>query len=240
MADINQVAQDPSPGQLITLYELDLAPLGDATVMRFTPDHLVNGNDIVFRGYAYDHVDVAAKGFEITGNGPIPTPSIQVANVGALLSGLLLQYEDLVGAMVRRIRTFSSFLDGGPDAAEANYAFAADVYVVENKQAHTKTHVEWKLSSVLDQQGRKLPGRQVLRDTCLHRYRFYNPTTTSFEYTNATCPYSGTNYWTAQGDVTTAANDRCGKRLSDCKLRFGTTGVLPTRAFPGAARFRRN
>lgn len=239
MADINQLAQDPSPGQLITLFELDLAPLGDATVMRFTSDHLANGNDIVFRGYTYDFVDVGAKGFEITGNGPIPTPSIQVANVGGLLTGLLVQYQDLVGATVRRIRTFSSFLDGGPDAAEANYAFASDVYTVESKQGHTKTFVEWKLSSILDQQGRKLPGRQVLRDTCLHRYRYYNTTTASFDYTNATCPYAGTSYYTAQGDVTTIANDRCGKRLSDCKLRFGATAVLPTRAFPGAARFRR-
>lgn len=236
MTDIRTRAQQSSVGELVVLFELNLAPIGDSTILRFTSSRLENGNEIVFRGNTYECVDCAAKGFEYSGTGPMPQPSIQVSNVGGFVGALLVDFEDLVGAELTRIRTFSTYLAGGPDAAEANYAFVKDVFTVEAKQSHTKVAVEWKLSSVLDQQGRKLPGRQVLRDTCLHQYRFFSGG--AFNYSYATCPYTGTSYFDGDDNPTTAANDRCGKRLTSCKLRFGANGPLPTRAFPGASRVR--
>ena len=90
----------------------------------------------------------------------------------------------------------------------------------------------------MDQEGRKLPGRQVLKDACTHIYRFPDGMG-DFDYTNATCPYVGTDYFEATGASTNdPALDKCGKKLSDCRLRFGQHGVLPTRAFPGVARVR--
>lgn len=236
MTDINERAQQSSPGQLVVLFELDLAPIGDSTVLRFTNTRLANANEVVFRGNTYECVDCEAKGFEYSGSGPLPQPSVRVSNVGGFVGALLIDFEDLVGAKLTRTRTFASYLDGGPDAAESNYAFVSDVFTVESKQAHSKVAVEWKLSSVLDQQGRKLPGRQVLRDTCLHQYRFFSGG--AFNYTYATCPYTGNSYFDGDDNPTTAANDRCGKRLTSCKLRFGANGPLPTRSFPGASRVR--
>ena len=53
------------------------------------------------------------------------------------------------------------------------------------------------------------------------------------------CPYTGSACYTKNGETTTAANDDCGRRLSDCVLRFGQENPLPYGGFPGLARIRR-
>ena len=90
----------------------------------------------------------------------------------------------------------------------------------------------------MDYEGTYLPKGQVLRDTCTHIYRVY--TDGEFVYTNATCPYTGANYFKRDGSSTeTASEDVCGKKYSDCKLRYPLkSDVLPTRAFPNVARIR--
>jgi lambda family phage minor tail protein L len=82
----------------------------------------------------------------------------------------------------------------------------------------------------------QLPRRQVLRDTCLHTYRVWNGT--AFDYSRATCPYTGSATFAADDTVSDNAHDRCSRLVSGCKERFGETAVLPTRAFPGVARYR--
>lgn len=67
-----------------------------------------------------------------------------------------------------------------------------------------------------------------------------------FIYANATCPYMEDKYFLPNGfstlngqpdgDPVPPEKDQCGKRLSDCKKRFGEHAVLPIRAFPGMAR----
>jgi lambda family phage minor tail protein L len=56
-----------------------------------------------------------------------------------------------------------------------------------------------------------------------------------WQYRSAECSYTGSSYWNAADQVVgTLAADRCGKRLSSCKLRFGDTAELPFGSFPGA------
>ena len=50
----------------------------------------------------------------------------------------------------------------------------------------------------------------------------------------ADCGYAGPPVADIAGNpVAVAAQDVCGKQLSDCKLRFGATAVLPYGGFPG-------
>ena len=68
----------------------------------------------------------------------------------------------------------------------------------------------------------RAPKRQCIQNICQWVYR------------STECGYTGTNYWTANDEaVTSASSDRCGKRLSSCKLRFGATAELPYGSFPG-------
>jgi lambda family phage minor tail protein L len=234
---IDSVVQKLAPGVLVTMYELDLAPLGVTVdpVVRFTP----NQATVVWNGNTYTPADVEADGFEWSGSGPLPRPTIKVSNINRVFSAMVRDYQDAVGAKLTRIRTFAQFLDNGSDP-DPTAIYPLDIYTVDSKEAQTKIFVQWKLTAAMDQQGRKLPGRQVLRDTCTHRYRVWDTTLGDFDYSKATCPYTGVLFFDANGDVVVSgANDVCGKRFTDCEKRFGVTVALPTRAFPGAARIRR-
>jgi lambda family phage minor tail protein L len=188
------------------------------------------GQTIKFQGYEYQPFPIEAEGFAWSGRGTPPRPKLRISNIGGIVGSLLGPGGDLIGAELTRLRTFRQFLDGEP-GADPNAHFEPDVWRVERKTRQDPVMVEWELASVLEQEGQRIPGRQMLRNLCTHIYRRWNGA--EFDYTDATCPYTGTAYFTEAGVPTSAPHDRCGKRLGDCRLRFGVGGVLPTRAFPG-------
>jgi lambda family phage minor tail protein L len=105
-----------------------------------------------------------------------------------VLDGLLGPGGDLLGATLTRLRTFRRFLDGEPDADPTAH-FEPDIWRLERKTRQDAVLVEWELASVLEQEGRRLPGRQMLRDLCSHSYRRW--TGSRFDYAAASCPYTG-------------------------------------------------
>lgn len=233
MSDIAQESQSFSPDDLVVLFELDATALG-GSVLRFTSSAWET-QSIVFDTNTYVPVPIEAEGFEWNGRGQFPTPTLRISNVNKVASAVVIDFDDLLGATVKRTRTFRQFLDDGA-TPDTTAIFPIDVYKVERKTAHNKVFIEWELSSAIDQEGKRIPGRQVLRDACTHKYRRW--TGSVFDYVDATCPYTGTANFDETGQSTTNDKDRCGKRLSDCRLRFGEHGTLPTRAFPGLARIR--
>jgi lambda family phage minor tail protein L len=236
MADIEEVVQGSNLGALIILFEMDLTNLG-GSILRFTPSADIGNDAIHFGGDEYFPAPVEATGFEISGQGAAPTPKLRMSNVTNLLSSLLQQYQDLVGAKITRKRTFDCFLDGRPDADDGQYF--ADVFYISRKAQINKFLVEFELSSAIDLEGIELPKRQVLRDYCPWRYRvpdgngdFIYPTGDN------ACPYTGTRYFDPLGRATAAADDNCGKSVYDCRLRYGANAVLPFGGFPGVAKTR--
>lgn len=231
---INNV-QKASPGQLITLFELDCSAFADDTILRFTSS--VNGETpITWNGEEFTPVDIEAEGFEYNSQAAFPTPVIRLSNVNKLASALVITYNDLIGAKLTRIRTFREFLDDG-DNADPAQIFMPDVYIVDQKVTHSSTKIEWKLTAAVDQQGTMLPNFVMVRDYCARVYRRPNGAG-GFKYEKATCPYAGTSYFNINNQSTTAANDVCAKTLTACELRFGTQVPLPFKGFPGLARFR--
>jgi lambda family phage minor tail protein L len=229
-------SQSLEPGDLICLYRIELDPIGVPTTWAFVES--TSKTAVVYQGVTYTPVDVKVEGFEYSGQGKLPEPTLSITNATRLLSGAAVVYKDLIGARFVRIRTYKHFLDGQP-AADPNSCYAPDVFTIAQKTKHDKTEIVWKLQALMDQEGRKLPGRTILRDFCPWRYRRWNSDTASFDYTKVVgCPYTGTAYFDQQGVATTAALDKCGKRESDCKLRFGTNAALPYGGFPGVARVR--
>lgn len=230
-----RVAQSLDPGAIVFLFELNTSVIG-GPVYYFTPNR-DGDNPVVFGGVTYTSADIEASDFEVSGNGSLPTPKIRISNTDGLVQQIVNQYGDLVGCSLRRVRTFARFLDGKPDADPSSY-FGPDIFRVERKVAEDGPFFEWELSAAIDQEGKMLPGRQVLRDFCSWRYRVWNPQTNTFDYSKATCPYTASSYFTAEGEPTTAANDRCGKRVSECERRFGAGNPLPFGGFPGVSRVR--
>lgn len=225
--------EQPNQDAMVELFTIDATVLG-GSVYRFTTTP--SETPLVWGGNSYAYCPVESSGWEWNGRGALPTPMLTVSRVNPIFHNAVVSYGDLLGALVTRVRTFRMFLDDGSQPDTSMY-LPFDVYRVERKSQHTNLAISWELSAYLDQEGQSVPRRQVLRDTCLHRYRKPNGAG-GFDYSKATCPYSAATYFDRQGASCAAAEDSCGKRLSDCKLRFGANGELPTRAFPGVARQR--
>lgn len=236
MSVLTEAQQATTVDAHVELWTLDLTALG-GSVLRFTIGPL-DGQPVVFATNSYPPIPIEADGFEWKGDGPAPSPRLRIGNVDLVMTGLVQQFNDLIGATVTRTRTLKRFLDGQPDA-DPSAMFPPDVFRIERKSSQNKLFIEWELAAAMDQEGRKVPGRQITR-TCTQRYRVWNPDTETFDYSEATCPYIGANSFDRNGNsVVNGADDVCGKQLiTGCEVRFGENAILPFRGFPGVARYR--
>lgn len=233
-ASIAEAQQRLELGSFVELFTLDVSSLGGG-IIYWTPSRAKDGEPIVWQGNTYTTVDVQTEGFERSASGTLPTPRLTVGNADNLVSALLSLYGDILGCTITRTRTLYEFMDGQP-GADPNAQWPLDIFKVERKISENKNTVVLELSAAIDQEGTKLPRQVMLRDVCTQIYRRWNGT--AFDYTNATCPYVGAPCFNKLGASTTASNDQCGLRVSDCKLRFGATAELPFQGFPALARTR--
>ena len=181
---------------------------------------------------------VMASGFEMTSGGPAARPSITLGAGNLLISGLIIEAKDLVGCEVTRWRTFRRFLDDGYDPDPDSH-FPLEIYRIERKKAARYGYfVEFELASILDQEGIKLPKRQILKDYCNFFYRWWDAETFQWQVDKYDpCPYMGGACYDKDGKaVTDPALDRCGKKLRDCQLRYPYGLEVPFRGFPGVGR----
>lgn len=228
MSAITEEVQKLNRDSLVILYEIDATMLG-GTILRFIND---GDSNVYFGGNAYVPVAIAVNGIEYNGQGVAPSPTLYFENNRKLITAIVLSLKDLVGAKFTRIRTFRKHLDNG-SAPDTNMILPKDIFVINRKVNQNKLMLEFSMSALTDQEGKKIPGRLCLRNNCTHSYRVWNPTSGTFDYTKATCPYTGVTYFDLNDNTTPdPAADKCAKHLSSCKLRFGSD-ILPTRAVPG-------
>lgn len=251
MTEFQEESQKLSTDPIVELFDLDATALGGG-VYRF---YSGAGSDtpLLWRGEYYVPLPIEGSGWEFSGKGSLPTPTLRVSNVHLLMSSIIANIGDPLGADITRWVTYEKFLDAPIGSEPDPDKFRKELYQVERKVTQDEAMVEFELSAAIDQDGRKLPSRQVVRGFCNHRYRvFTGPTvaepTQIFSYEKATCPYAGDGvaadqgpYFTQSGLSATggAIEDVCGKKLSDCKLRFATQATpqpLPFRGFPAVDR----
>lgn len=219
------------PGALVDLFELDATAQGGA-ITRFHAGVNGLGASVVWQGNTYTAYPIEASGFEWGGRGPLPRPTLRVANVTGLVGALVRDYDDLIGARIVRRRTLVQYLDavnfdGGNPSADPNIHFPDEVYYVHRKAGENKLLIEFELAAAWDVHGVRLPRRQVIGNVCTWRYR------------SAECGYTGTKYFNVADEaVSGSADDVCGKRLASCRARFGQHAELPYGGFPGAGMLR--
>lgn len=197
---------------------------------------LCGQGSVTFGGHTYLPFPIQAEGFEFSGKGTLPRPSVTIATDASIIS-LISNPNQYIGLTFKRIRTYRKFLDDGENP-DPNATFPVDEYVIDRKTSQTSKILQFELCSRIDQEGKRIPARQIIRDSCPYSYRRYNPSATlNFSYQEVmACPYTGTEYFDAAGNQTTIDKDKCGKRLTDCQLRFGTEGGVPFGGFPGVGR----
>jgi len=225
--------QSYSPGSLVILYELDATSISGGGITRFHDGTNELQGDIVWDGDTYSAFPIEADGFMLQSKGALPRPTVTIANADGIMSALIIGLNDLIGAKVTRIRTFSKYLDavnfvGGTNpTADPTIKFSDDIFYVARKVLHNNKAIKFELAAPNDVLGVKLPRRQAMQNVC------------SWTYKSTECSYAGGPVADIN-DVPTgvADDDACGKRLASCKLRFGDAAQLPYGGFPGLGLFR--
>lgn len=225
---ITSEIQKLEPSAIIELFEMDATAFG-GDLLRFHAGTNGLRQNLVWQGNTYTAFPIQASGFDMSGNGQLPRPKLQVANVTGAITLLVLTYDDLLGAKITRKRTLAKYLDavnypGGTNPmADAMAEFPDDVFFIDRKVTETRDLVEFELAAAFDVAGVQLPRRQIIQNVCVWRYR------------GSECGYTGTNYFDANDvAVGSAGLDVCGKRLASCKARFGQNNPLPFGSFPAA------
>lgn len=236
MSALTETVQTPNPGALISLFRLDVSPLG-GSVMYFCQSSQAD-QPVSFGGVTYTPVDVEFSGMEINAGGALPRPHVKVSAANGVFQQIINEFGDLLGIQIQRVRTFAQFLDGAEQEDPTMY-YGPDTFAVERKVEENPVFIEWELSAAIDNESKQIPGRQVIRDTCLWRYRQFDPNTGDFDYSRAQCPYALNVFFDRNDNpVTDPALDRCSRHLTGCEKRFGVGNPLPFGGFPGVGRVR--
>ena len=148
VTDVQRLEQD----SIVELYEIDATSYG-GSLLRFATSP-VDGQPAVFGGNTFLPFPIKAEGFEWSGKGTMPRPTLTVSSIDLAFLALVISADDLVGAPVRRIRTYRKHLDDGSDPDSAAI-FPVDYYVVERKSNQTRQNVQFELSVLMDQDARK-------------------------------------------------------------------------------------
>jgi len=213
----------------LTIWEGFELVLPDQTI-RFHSGTNENLGSVIWQGNTYTPWPLNGTEFGTPGSGSPARPKLQVGNFGSTISALCRQYEDLLGAKLKRQRTLVKYLDAanfsdGNPTANPNEHYPIETWIVTRKVNEVPTTVEFELGSPLDLQGVKLPRRQVVAGTCLWAYR------------SGECGYAGGPVATYANVLTSdPAQDQCSRTMIGCKMRFGANGELPFGGFPGIAR----
>ena len=164
--------------ELITL-TLDSTLHGASTVYRFhNGSNLKDNGEVVWAGNSYQRFPIQCEGFEFSGNGTLPRPTITVSNILGTITAILLDVNattignDLNGAKLTRIRTLIRYLDavnftddtnpyGTPDPTAE---FPQEIYFLDRKITENRDVVQWEAVSALDLINVKLPKRIATRD----------------------------------------------------------------------------
>ena len=188
---------------------------------------------LTFDGIQYAKLPASADGFEFTGKGVLPRPTIKFGNVNNAITFIIQEYNPL-GAQVKRIRTFAKFIDAvnfknkeNPTADPS--AKTVETWYIDRIASENQQYVEFELTPKLDMTNLALPKRTI-EEFCPWVYRG-----------NRECPYVGDACFTVNDVLlengTLAerkAADVCGKRLSSCQARFPNREALPYGGFYGA------
>lgn len=226
--DIQGLVQDV----VVTMFQIDATKVGEG-LLCFSPTSN-GGVPVVFGGVTYSALPITAEGFKWTGDGTLPRPTLSLAAKDLMFLSMVVNSGDLVGCPVTRLRTYAKYLDNG-SSPNPQAMFLPENYVIERKSSQKRTLLQFELSVKMDQQGVMIPARQVLRDSCTHRFRYW--ANNRWNYTGVTCPYTGSAMYEPNGNPTTdPTKAKCGKRLRDCKTHFGQFAVLPYYGYPGVGR----
>lgn len=220
IAHLSDLEQDA----LIDLWTIDLSALGGGT-LRFCNYLNEKEESVTFAGNQYQAYPIQISGFEMKSDGKSNRPTLTVANLLGNITALAEQYGDGLGAKVYRRQVYRRHLDAvnfenGNDNADPTQAVVSQ-WLIEQLTSLTTQSATFSLAAPSETDNARIPARAINAHVC------------PFVYRGNECPYRGKAVADAKGNPTSdMSKDACGKRLLDCKIRFGVNAVLPFGGFP--------
>lgn len=220
-------SQQLAPLEVVEMFVFDDTGIGGSLVLRWTAGTTEDDDVVIWQGQQYQPFPVEADGFEQTGTGKLPRPTLRASNIGGQLGAYLRSMKDALGAKVTRKRTLGKYLDainfpGGNPYADPNTHYPDEIFFVARKATENSTMIELELAVAFDVDNVMIPRRQVIAGTCQWKYR------------SPECSYTGPPVQDINGVPTSdPAKDQCRKTLGACRARFGA-GILKSSSFPAS------
>ena len=170
--------QKNNPSSIIELFivQLDNSLHGATTSYRFHAGVNELNDNIIWQGNQYTKFPIKADGFEFTGTGQLPRPTLTVSNVLNTITALMSSVNqvtagnDLNGAKFTRIRTHAKFLDNAnftsgsnPYGTPSNTEHPREIYFIDRKISENREAVVFELVSKQVLDNLRIPRRQVTR-----------------------------------------------------------------------------
>jgi len=179
MSKLGLELQSLSPSAIIELYVLDMTPDEPGSTNKYYFHSGTNklSNNIVWQGVTYVAMPIEVTGYETTMVGQLPRLKVAVANVNQVVTALILNFDDALGAKLTRKMTFAKFLDavnfpGGVNAAaDATVYLPDEDFYCQRKVTENKSVVEFEFATRFETDGVMLPRRQVTANLCTHQFR---------------------------------------------------------------------
>lgn len=223
LSSLSEAEQD----YIVDLFEVDVTRINDfgGSNYFYFCNHLnEKGESVIWNGQPYVPIPIKIDGMELKSGGPSSRPTLSIANINGYMTGIINQFNGLIGAKVVRRRIPLQFLDAvnfydGNKRANPN-EFILQVYAVNSAISYNREQATFELSLPSETDGATLPRRTIYASVCVHRYR------------DECCGYTGGPVADIN-DIATGdfKSDRCSKTLTGCRARFGINGQLPFGGF---------
>jgi lambda family phage minor tail protein L len=115
-----------TPDAIVSLYEIDLTPIGVAQAFRFVDSVL--GGAVRYRDIDYIPWPIEVEGMVLSSEGPLPEPTVKIFNYQNTIIELL-DFYDPRGAKFSHRTIFRRHLDDGSDP-DPTQEFAPEEYTI--------------------------------------------------------------------------------------------------------------
>ena len=204
---------------LLDLFEVDMRQLtgkdgNRGELFRFYAGTNELTQPIIWQGNRYTPFGVKAEGFEMSGQGASNRPTLTVINFDGFVTALSNNFEQCLGAIVRRRQVYAQFLDAANFKAGNRNADPqqerVSYYLIEQLTTLTQDMATFTLALPTETDNALINKRTILV-TCPWVYR-------SIE-----CGYTGNPVADEKDQPTTdPKKDKCSGCLRGCQLRHNT------------------
>ncbi|WP_336034065.1 phage minor tail protein L [Acinetobacter bereziniae] len=174
--------------------------------------------NIIWQGQTFSAMSIQATGLEMNSSGKASSPTLSMANnidgLQNAVSAYCLQFNDFAGAKLTIIETLAKYLDAenfSQGNSTASNEAEKQLWFIEQKTSENMEQVTFELSNPIDFEGQRIPMRQISSQChwCMMG-----------DYRGEECGYTGAAMFTEKNEPTdNPALDKCGGRLSSCKIR---------------------